>query len=451
VLRKCLSWINMTLGGLCLFLLFATGAFFLISPDTHAISDTTIIKRTIPKNAFEQNQEAFNAIGDSCLDLKFSPRSLQLPDLRTQLVYYGKNGRPDAKGDRTVLHFAFTGNPSPSSVGAGERLYLLFDRDKTPPQYVFSSDNVPTPLWIETNLYNTEAVINVRMMDEEGKLIEEPANYANFRLPEKENQARVGSKAWEMGKWRVDGSLLVRQKAVWKGEDLFLKRHGGKEFEDYLGKHCIDFAEEGQEPYSIYLGINDAVIWDGTRWKEVEPGEDSVGYPLLIVKKIDERIMNLELWDVGGKGKVALNLVKGSDPWATQGLQNQFRCLGARTHSQYIFEIEDQRMLLRPKDWLLKTEEGWIKLETPESIDAYVQRKETGVLFVFDGLAQIDGKQVLTGVLFNTGRNLTHQIEIPFQKGGASSTPSKEKTKNDKSEDDDDDDFDDDDDEIEYE
>ena len=77
-------------------------------------------------------------------------------------------------------------------------------------------------------------------------ILKEPKEHAEFTLPEKEF-ARLSSLAtWELGKWRVDGTLLARQKSRWYGVDKFIERHGGDEYKDKKGKQRIDFGE-GEE------------------------------------------------------------------------------------------------------------------------------------------------------------------------------------------------------------
>jgi hypothetical protein len=100
--------------------------------------------------------------------------------------------------------------------------------------------------------------------------------------------------------------------------------------------------------------------------------------------------------------------------------------MGARTRSQYVFEIDNERMLLRPQDWLLLTEGGWKKLSTPKEIDDYVERRVTGTLFVFDSIGKKDEKQVIKGTVYNPMRTESYPVElatqstqIPEKKGAA--------------------------------
>jgi hypothetical protein len=415
MMRKWFSWINYGIAGFAAFFLLASAGITVTRPSEIALADPTLTKRSLPPGAFAMPKEACDAIGKT-FDLKYSPAKIQLPDLRNQLLYYGQNGRPDAQQERVVLHFAFNGNGNPAAMVVGEKFYLVYDNTKTPAQYQFSPNNNPTPLWIEASGQGNESTVLVRLRNENGDVISEPAAHAQFKLVEKENMRQAG-RVWEIGKVRVDGSLLARQKARWVGPDKFLERHGGEEFQGLQGKHRIDFTDEEEHTYSVYVGLNDSLVWVNDKWKEAQPGEETRNYPLLTVKKVEERLMNFELWDVGGKNKVTLNLLRMNENAPPPNLPADFKFVGARRRSQYIFEIGGERMFLSPKDWLLQTEAGWVKLSTPEEIDDYVNRKLTGVLFVFDGVEKEEDQQVLRGTMFNISRTDTQEVMIPVSKG----------------------------------
>lgn len=451
--KKWITWANYGIGGLVALLFLGSAYIYFTSSDDIIISDPALTKRAHPTCSFAMSKSACDSINKT-FELKYAPMTIQLPDLRTQLLYTGKNGRPDASVERAVLHFSFIGNSTPTAMISGDRLYLVYDAKKPAPgqsQYSFSPNNAETPLWIEATSNGNEVTVQLRLKNENGDILRDPAAHAQFNLTEKEIPR--ANKPWEIGKLRVDGSLLARQKARWMGPDVFLEKHGGEEFKDQLGKHRIDFTDEA-ESYSVYVGVNDALAWINNRWKEVAPGPDSRDYPLLIVKKIDDRLINFDLWDVGGKNKLALNLLKSNEQWAPQGLKDNFKFMGARTRSQYIFEVNKERMFLSPHDWVLQTKEGWIKLTTPEQIDDYVNRKLSGVLVVFEDVENRDDGQFLMGIMYNPARTETQPLELAVQPskgrnneaGKANGKAGAKKTADD--EDDDSDDEDEDDEEI---
>jgi len=66
-----------------------------------------------------------------------------------------------------------------------------------------------------------------------------------------------------------------------------------------------------------------------------------LGKPLLVVKKVDERLMTFEVWDSEGKTKIALNLLKSSEPPPPVQLLQSFKFVSSRTRSQFVFEINN--------------------------------------------------------------------------------------------------------------
>ena len=409
--KKWLTYVNAALGVLIIILMIFAAVYLIARPGQILTNTEAAAKRTLPKRAFAQQKEAYDAINHSLFSLKYSPMTMQLPDLRKHLIYYGKNDRPDAKDGRPLFHFSFNGNKTITSASAGEKMYVLYDRNTTPPQYVFSPGNAETPLWIQATTNDREAVIKVSMKNDQGQIIQEPWSHAEFILPQKD-YVRTGI-AWEIGKWRIDGSLLARQKARWYGMDQFLEKHGGEEFSQDIHKQRIDFGE-GDEIYSTFIGMDDGLIWVNDKWKVVKPGVDSLGYPLLVIKKIEDRLMQLEIWDVDGQSKIPLNLLKSTEPWAPQNVLHNFKFLGSRTRSQFVFEVNKERMLLSPKDWLIQTTTGWKKISTPEEVDDYVNRKLIGILFVFDGIERKGDQQFIMGTLYNSSRSDSKPVEIPI-------------------------------------
>ncbi len=432
MLRNWLTTINYAVGALASLFLIAAFGFTLARPSEIIASSEIVKKSSIPKGAFALSKEAYDAIGEPLLSLQFTPVGMQLPDLRKDLIFYGNNGRPDAQIDIPQLHFSFNGNSNINSLAPEQRFYVSYDRSLSPPQYVFSENNQKTPLWIEVKNDGADALVHVSMQSDNGILIQDPPLYSKFNIKPREYIKTVASasKPTEVGKWKIDGSLLARQKARWYGIDRFLEKHGGEEFSLLQNKHRIDFGEN-ESIYSVFIGPGDCLIWNNDRWNSVSPGPDSIGYPLLVLKKADDRLMNFEIWDPEGKSKVVLNLLKSTEPWASRNLENTFQFMGARTRSQFVFEVDNERILLRPHDWLVQTENGWIKLSTPEQIDAYVERKISGPLFVFDGIVRKDDKQVLIGTMFNPSRTEMQQIEVAIHQGGASCTPQEVERRND--------------------
>lgn len=413
MLNVIIRYLNLAILGLCLFFAIAAAFVWMLRPSEIPEKAPKVQNGTPPHNVFRQPQDIVSNLGEAALKCEFHPPTIKIPDLKNVLIFYGKNGRPDAEQERPQLHFSLSGSKTFASLTPGERLYLVFNRKNEGCRYSFSPNNEETTLWVETVLNGNEASVTVHLLDEKGDQVVEPEQNRQFALDEKEVVRQV-AQPWEMGKWRVDATLLARMRARWYGPDRFIEEHGGDEFKEAVGKQRIDFGE-GDEVYSVYVGLNDTLVFSKEKWRKVEPGEDSIRLPLLVVKKVDERLMNLELWDVEGKAKASLNLLRSSDNFAHENFGETFKFLGARTRSQFLFEIDNERVLIRPNDWLVLTDEGWKKLGSADDIDNYVNRKLIGTLFVFDKIIRKDDKQIILGTVYNQNRTESYPVEIAMQ------------------------------------
>lgn len=415
MMKEWLNWMNLSLAAAILLLLL--GAIYLVTTNNapFEIQEETNSRIQLPPSAFEQPPEAYDAIGEPALQLKSVAIGLQLPDLRKNLVYYGRNNRPDADPNSTLLHFGFVGNKSFTSILPKIPYYIVYDKRQSPPRYEFSPENKETSLWIETSPEGSNAAIIVRMKNDLGEIVNTPPAYSSFNLPEKP-LARVDTTSWEIGKLRVDGTLLSRQRARWTGTDKFLERHGGEEYAQFIGKQRIDF-DEGENAYSVYIQNGDVLVWNNNRWNNAIPGPETLAKPLLVVKKVEERLMSFELWDNDGKAKITLNLLKTNEPPPSTNVLQGFKFVGSRTRSQFVFELNKERITLSPLDWLLYIDKKWKKLTTIQDIDAYVEHKITGLLFIFDGIEKREDHQLLIGTLFNkSGTDFVH-VEMTMESG----------------------------------
>lgn len=430
--RKWMKFINLALGVIALLILLIIGFLHILSPKGIQISERMKTTRPLPPPQFGYPADVYKTMATTLFKLNFAPPKLELPDLRGILVYYGTNTRPDTDPEKKPLFFSINNSPDRLTAKVHEKIYLMFDRKLKPPAYIFSPENKETPLWFEAETEGEDALIKVGMNDENGRPVTSPADHREFTL-KAEEAPRFGNRRntpWEIGKFRVDATLLARQRARWYGRDLFMEQHGGKEYAEFLGKERVDFME-GEHPYSIYFGPNDVAIWKDDRWQQAKIGEETRGYPLLQVKKIEERLMSLELWDASGQNKITMNLLKSREPWMPKRLEKEFKFIAARTRTQYVFEIKGVRTIIKPQDWLVQTENGWTKLSTVEEIDAYVHRKTIGPLFIFDGPVKTEeGQQVLRAHFYNTSRTEVDTMEIPTQTTSLTILPGNNKEEN---------------------
>jgi len=415
------QWIDKLTYGMagCALFFFAIASLFWLT-QKHKIEEIKPMqeKVSLPKGPFEQPKEAYAQIAPPVLTLKFSPIRLQLPDLSKILAYYGRNERPDADPETVLMHFSLKGSRDIISIPANAKLFLIYDREEPRSPYHFSENNAPTSLWITARPKDAEAELHVFLTDEQGQMIQKPKSNAKFTIKPRPFSRAGAISQWKIEGNRVDGTLLARQKARWYGKDLFLEAHGGEEFQSVQDKHRIDFNGENAA-YSIFVNIGDTLIWNGKRWEIIAPGEKSRKSPLLVVKKVDDRIMNFELWNTEGKIRIPLNLIRSTERWMPQNVIKSFKFVGARTRTQFAFEINGKRMLISPQDWLLYQDGVWVKLDSPEEIDAYVDRRLVGPLFVFEEIGKDeDGNTVLIGTLYSATRSAKERLKLAIQQSG---------------------------------
>jgi hypothetical protein len=445
-----LGVVNLTLLGMIL--LVATLLVFPIKEENYPSFVSQPEQKELPKSPFAESDEFFQEIGEGVFALKWVPPQMQLPDLRQELLFCGKNARPDSLPGRSSFHVSLKGSGERLLVHEGERVYLVYQGNYSPKErswdvmseqmttsptplwgdlpareaaegdrepYVFSPGNQPTPLWFEVKGGSEQTVeVRLSMLDEKGALVLSPADLRLFQLHLAE-LPKSQLAGWELGGYRVDATLLVRQKARWAGPDLFLECHGGDEFASVIGKERIDFFD-GESPYSCFVSGGDFLIWQGGRWMVPQMGEETQQFPLMVIKKIDEKLISFELWDPEGRGKTLLSLIRSKDHHGMPDLSQEFKFVGAKTWAQFIVECRTGgRMTLKPHDWLVLTQDGWIKLDSPSQIDAFVDQSIIGPLFILDKMAKKNGRQVLIGHVFNTARTAMEEVELT----SSSSTP----------------------------
>jgi hypothetical protein len=421
--KKWLHWLNLVLAGLILVALISALVLTLSRPKELSPNFPVQATPQLPTHGFQQPETSYQKLNEQLLKLKVETPAIQLPNLRPVLMYYGKNGRPDADAEKPLLHFGIANTKDTRMVTTGDFLYLTYDRTAPQNKYNFSPNNQPTPLWIEAAPYNVNQVaIQLFLRGNDGTLVSKPQANAYFLMQEKDYARFGGNPVWEIDKTRIDGTLLVRQKARWYGVDLFLAQHGGDLYPDVGNKQRIDFGE-GEDVYSVFVDEGTCLIWKDGRWKVATPGPDTAAYPLLCVRKIDPRLINFELWDVNGRNKILLNLLKTTDAPTPKTLPQNIKFLGARTLSRYLFEVNGERVVLSPHEWLLFKDNRWHLLRDPIEIQRFVERKIVTPLFIFDGVIRRGDRQVLQGTLYNASRTDTTAVEIPLLSGGLA-TPS---------------------------
>lgn len=258
-----------------------------------------------------------------------------------------------------------------------------------------------------------------------------------------------GEGDWEIGGLRVDGSILIRQKALWCGQDALLNELGDGKFDYAQGRERIDFGEPSRR-YCCFVGPWDCLAFFDDEWHVVEPGEASQGKPLLVVKRIDDRAMLFDLWDADGKNKMALELPRTA---CAPPIPDRIpiKLLGARSKDNWIAEVAGERMLVTANDWILYDGRTCEKISSIDMLDAVIAGTIRGQLILLEGTERVDGELCLVGRLFNEMRTEECPITVALYKSWEKESPSGSKKAGPGETDDDDNDDDEDDDDDFYE
>lgn len=96
--------------------------------------------------------------------------------------------------------------------------------------------------------------------------------------------------------------------------------------------------------------------------------------------------LEVEAWDSEGFSLChsKLDLKRGVPPRISPN--TLLKDAKLRSKNQVTCHMEKKRFILRPSDWLLKTDKGWHKLKGLEEINAYITQDIRGELFVIDAI-----------------------------------------------------------------
>lgn len=402
-------------------------------------------KFTLP-HSFKQPQEAQKAVGEPFMALQKNEIKLALPDLRAILMYFGSTVRPDVSESAQIVQMGVRGSTTPSPVSVGSPIYLKYDPKGNANKWSFSPDNKATPIWIEIKPQEGTCEVQLYMNDSEGNKIREPHDFASFMLTQVHlPYAPQGANGFEVAGQRADASLLIRQKCVWFGQDLFLQELGDDTTQFAFNKERLDFLDP-ENSYFCFVGQGDCLAFSDNRWHQVQPGPESRNKPLLVAKKVDDKSIAFDLWDPKGKVRIPLELRKAA-PMPNFAAKFDFKLVGARSRRDWIAEFGGVRMLVRADDWLILQTDGWKKIATAEELDDYITGKLRGPLLVLEGTEKAGNDVGLIGRVYDFTRTQVVPLRISLFKSWEQAAPAESKESEDEDDDDDEEDDDDDDEE----
>ncbi len=439
-----LRLVNLFLICILLVLGFFTAVSWISMPPAAIPEPLPMKKFTLPLS-FQQEPEVVQTVGPPFLTLAKNDIKVTLPDLRNVLIYFGSTVRPDVSESAKIVQLGIRGSTIPTPVTVGEPVYLKYECKGNTGKWSFNADNRPTPIWIVVTPRENGAEVSLNMNDSDGNRVKDPAEFATFNVAQVNlPYAPQGANAFDVGGVRADGSLLIRQKCTWFGQDLFLQQLGDDSTRFAFDKERIDFLDP-ENSYCCYVGVGDSLVYVDGFWHEVTPGPDSRGLPLLIAKKIDDKAISFDLWDPSGKVRIPIELRRAI-------MQGNFaekfdlKLVGARSKRDWIAELGGVRMLVRSDDWFIFRDGVWSKISTPEDLDDYIMGNLRGPLLVLEGSEKAGNEMYLVGRVYDTTRTQCVPLKISLFKSWEQAVPVEEEGDED-DEDDDDDDEDDDEDE----
>ncbi|MBF5050574.1 Uncharacterized protein CLAVI_000185 [Candidatus Clavichlamydia salmonicola] len=360
-------------------------------------------------NIFQKEGPTF-----SILENLFNPFEPSLErvkeDIQRDLVFCGINERPDS--DKQSIYFQLQGTSKKEEFRVGQELKL----------YYAKKDGEGTLFY--DFIKNSESKITIRLEH----LKENEALFSLMKVSSQEVKKEFSVPILEKGittfdfminGQKVDNTLFLKQKARWVGKDLILLHYGGDHFSSYKDKERIDFEENGQL-YTCFVKAGDYLIRRANQWMLAPKVIETENQPILFIRSVTESIMICELWDTEGLTKVVYSLIQFKDPSKELlDFGKEVHFVGMQSLDRPIIEFSNgKRIILDPSDWLLKESGQWKKISTLEDLDAYVERRSIGPLFVFEKIIKENKCLTIKGSLFNSLRSKSEPILLKIKKTG---------------------------------
>lgn len=214
-----------------------------------------------------------------------------------------------------------------------------------------------------------------------------------------------------VGDVKLDKNFLFKQRISWLGSDLFLQKYAREEYPKAPLAQRLDFTHS-KEPYYCLVQEKDCLVWKENHWEPAD--SDSQDYPLMSIKKIASKHIDIEVWSLDGRVKECFTLQRAMTK-SFEKIGTSLRFVGAKTKEKWSVESNKKRFTLQAGDWLLYENSEWKKLDSVEALDGYVEKINRGELFVVDQFGINEGKKILKGELFNTSRTEAKSYELPLE------------------------------------
>jgi len=202
----------------------------------------------------------------------------------------------------------------------------------------------------------------------------------------------------------------LMEKAKWWGNDLFFREYGGADYRPLGEKHKIEF-RDGEKSYFLFVQAGDCLAYKDNQWRVLSSLDEADRQaPLAVVESISSNQIEIQGWDPPFTAKLALEKGQPFRACADQVILEP----KMRSSNQVLCKIGKKRLILKPNDWVIKTQTGWRKLITMNEIDSYLNCELLNELFVVDS---IESGGLIRGRHFDPLRVQMRPFTIQASKG----------------------------------
>lgn len=374
------------------------------------------------------------ALKSPYFSLNTSEHTTKLPDLRTTILYYGCNGRPDNCSQNPRIQFGIRGTSTVYCANAGEKVFFRYDFRSNR----WSHEDDPTPLSFSLIPSENGVAVTLEVKNDKGVLIS-PQELHQFQLPIVSMPVAHGStSSWSIGSIPVDAALLDRFGVSWFGRDCVIQSLGGEEMKEELSSERLEF-HMNDSTYTVFVKTNDYLAYIDDQWKKVLLGEESVASPLLQVRSIDDNSISFHLWNSDGSHQLPLTLRKKNPPAKLE--MPEIRILGIRSLESLSVEILGKKLVISPNDWLVVSQNSLTVIDDEETLDTFMQGELNGSLLAFSGLEKMGRDLNLRGTFFDSTKTIAEPFAIPVYQSSIKPSNASNASKDDESDEDDEDDL----------
>lgn len=344
-------------------------------------------------------------IGRGALALHPPKRSSLVPDLSREIIVLARSSRPDCDPKESTLLLSTKSGNEKRIVAPGEQIFLKCHKNKDE-ESTYSFSDKKTPLWIRPMLNSSEDICF-----EVGFFTPSKQNEGFF---EEISQVIIQQVKSSLFKEKNENAFLssIRQ-AKWWGNDSLFTEYGGKEYKDIMHKQKVEIPSE-VGPQFYFLEAGDYLVWEEGKWQKTSLREVSAGFPLAQVKRAEDKVLEMQVWDEKGFYPQTLRFDLQPSSKLSQKSDLHSASVRLRSSSQVVCSIGKRRLILKEGDWIMKVGRSWRVVKRNKDINDCLEHKLRGELFIFDSIDKQQGKLFLKGHLFDEMRTQMTPVSLPI-------------------------------------